>query len=146
MCNLHKANSVEFDANTPYPVVDLMEEQKKIKNLGGTMRLGTYICKIKENSLVYKLYNKSEIVERHRHRYEFNSKYLDLFEKNGFIASGVDAQSGLVEIMENKNHPFFIGVQFHPEFQSKPTAAHPLFKSFIEASYKNRNEARRTNN
>ncbi|MFN7182378.1 MAG: CTP synthase [Planctomycetota bacterium] len=138
VCNLHGANSTEFDLNTPYPVVDLMKEQKELKNLGGTMRLGSYTCVIKENSLAYKLYKKSEVKERHRHRYEFNNKYSDIFEKKGFIISGVDKNSGLVEIVENKNHPFFIGVQFHPEFQSKPTQSHPLFSGFIRSSYKNK--------
>ncbi len=138
VCNLQNANSVEFDINTPYPVVDIMETQKKLTNLGGTMRLGTYICKIKENSLAHKIYKRTEVAERHRHRYEFNSKYLDIFEKNGFVAVGIDTKSMLVEVMENKNHPFLIGVQFHPEFQSKPILSHPLFKSFIETSFKNK--------
>ncbi len=135
VCNMPGANSVEFEPNTPYPVVDIMEEQKKLSKLGGTMRLGTYTCKVKKDSIAYKIYGRDEIQERHRHRYEFNNKYLDIFAKNGFVASGRDLQSGLVEIMEYKNHPFFVGVQFHPEFQSKPTAPHPLFKSFIKESY-----------
>lgn len=136
VCNLVGANSVEFAPNTPYPVVDIMEEQKKISKLGGTMRLGVYTCKIRKDTLAYKVYGKNEIQERHRHRYEFNNKYIDIFEKNGFIPSGIDSKSGLVEIMEYRNHPFFIGVQFHPEFQSKPIVPHPLFRTFVEASYK----------
>lgn len=132
VCHLEGANSVEFDPNTPHPVIDLMEEQKKVSKLGGTMRLGTYTCRLKKDTLAYKIYEKEEIRERHRHRYEFNNKYREIFEKNGFIASGIDSVSGLVEIVEYKKHPFFIGVQFHPEFQSKPTASHPLFKAFIK--------------
>ena len=128
------ANSTEMDALTPNPVIAMMEEQKKITNKGGTMRLGSYPCVIKENTLAYSIYGTTDINERHRHRWEFNNKYLKEFENAGMIASGVNPQTGLVEIMEIPNHPFFIGVQYHPELKSTVENPQPLFVHFIKAA------------
>jgi len=133
-CGLKNANSTEFDHKTKYPVISLLEEQRKIKDLGGTMRLGAYPCRIKKNTLAAKVYVKKTISERHRHRYEFNNKYRKLLEKKGMIFSGIYPAENLVEIVELKSHPYFIGVQFHPEFKSKPDQAHPLFKNFVKAA------------
>lgn len=132
---LKDANSTEFDPNTPNPVIDIMEDQKNIENMGGTMRLGAYECLIKENTKAYEIYQENLIYERHRHRYEFNNKYKEDFEKNGFIASGIYPKKSLVEILELKGHRWYIGCQFHPEFKSKPFKAHKLFASFIENAY-----------
>ncbi|MCM8780211.1 MAG: CTP synthase [Candidatus Omnitrophica bacterium] len=133
-CGLKNANSTEFMPKTKYPVISLLAEQKGIKGLGGTMRLGAYPCKIKPGTLAAKAYNKTLIAERHRHRYEFNNKYRKLFEKKGMVFSGIYPKKNLVEILEIKNHPFFAAVQFHPEFKSKPDKAHPLFREFIKAA------------
>jgi CTP synthase len=130
------AHSVEMDANTSYPVIDIMEEQKKITMMGGTMRLGSYPCEITEGSLAHKIYGKTSITERHRHRYEFNNEYLDQFQQNGMIASGINPETGLVEIIEIPSHPFFIGVQYHPELKSSVENPAPLFVSFIGAAKK----------
>jgi CTP synthase len=130
------AHSVEMDAKTTHPVIDMMEEQKKIKMMGGTMRLGSYPCEITEGSLAHKIYGKTSISERHRHRYEFNSEYLDQFQQNGMVASGVNPETGLVEIVEIPTHPFFIGVQYHPELKSSVENPAPLFVSFIGAAKK----------
>jgi CTP synthase len=131
--NLKGANSTEFDPNTPHPVIDIMEEQKQIEELGGTMRLGAYPCVLKEGTKVREIYKKEVIYERHRHRYEFNNTYREVFERNGFVISGLSPDGRLVEIIELKDHPWFIGCQFHPEFKSKPFDPHPLFVSFIKA-------------
>jgi CTP synthase len=128
------ADSTEMNPDTPNPVIDMMEEQKKVTMKGGTMRLGSYPCVIKQNSLAYSIYGKTEIHERHRHRWEFNNKYLKQFEDAGMIASGVNPQSGLVEIMELNNHPFFIGVQYHPELKSTVENPQPIFVHFINAA------------
>ncbi|MGN6531383.1 MAG: CTP synthase [Ginsengibacter sp.] len=128
------ADSTEMNPDTPEPVIDMMEEQKKITMKGGTMRLGSYPCVIKENSLAYSIYGKTEIHERHRHRWEFNNKYLRQFEEAGMVASGINPQSGLVEIMELTHHPFFIGVQFHPELKSTVENPQPVFVHFIKAA------------
>jgi len=128
------ADSTEMNPDTPDPVIDMMEEQKKVTMKGGTMRLGSYPCVIKENTLAYSIYGKTEINERHRHRWEFNNKYLHSFEKAGMIASGINPQSGLVEIMELTHHPFFIGVQYHPELKSTVENPHPIFVHFIKAA------------
>ncbi len=133
VCGFAGANSTEFK-QTKYPVISLLEEQKEHKNLGGTMRLGAYPCKIKKGTLAFKVYGKEMIQERHRHRYEFNNQYKKLFESKGMVFSGIYPQKGLVEIIELKSHPYFIAVQFHPEFKSKPDIAHPLFKEFIKAA------------
>ncbi len=128
------AHSTEMDEGTRYPVIDLMEEQKGITEKGGTMRLGAWDCKIKEGTIVHKAYNKTFIRERHRHRYEFNNTFLEAFEDAGFIASGVNPDSDLVEIMELTGNPFFIGVQFHPEYSSTVMKPHPLFIQFVKSS------------
>lgn len=133
-CGLTKANSTEFNPKTRYPVISLLEEQKKVSGLGGTMRLGAYPCRIKKNTLAWQVYGKGMIRERHRHRYEFNNKYRALLEKHGMVFSGIYPAQNLVEIIELTGHPYFIAVQFHPEFQSKPDAAHPLFRDFIRAA------------
>ncbi|MEW6102329.1 MAG: CTP synthase [bacterium] len=133
---LNDANSSEFDPNTKHPVISLMKEQKGLKKKGGTMRLGVYPCKIEKNSLAYQAYQKEFINERHRHRYEFNNKYRKILEEAGIRISGIYPNKNLVEIIELKDHPWFVSVQFHPEFQSKPTSPHPLFSKFIEASMK----------
>jgi CTP synthase len=129
-----KAHSTEMNYKTPHPVIDLMEEQKGITEKGGTMRLGAYPCEIKEGTKIHEAYNKEFIKERHRHRYEFNNDYLKEYEKNGFIASGINPDSKLVEIMEMKDHPWFVGVQFHPEYSSTVMKPHPLFIHFVKAS------------
>ncbi len=134
--NLKDAHSTEMDLNTPNPVINMMEEQKKIKMMGGTMRLGSYPCEIKENTLAYTIYNSTQISERHRHRYEFNNDYLDAYEKAGMVASGKNPETGLVEIVELPNHPFFIGVQYHPELKSTVEEPAPLFVHFIAAAKK----------
>jgi CTP synthase len=132
------ANSTEMNENTTHPVINLMEEQKNVENKGGTMRLGAWKCAIKADTLAYQIYGKSEISERHRHRYEYNSKYLNELESAGLIASGVNPDTKLVEIIELKNHPFFIGVQYHPEYKSTVANPHPLFVSFIKAAVNNK--------
>ncbi len=133
-CGLKDANSTEFKAKTKYPVISLLEEQKKIKDLGATMRLGAYACKIKKNTLAFRVYGKTLIEERHRHRYEFNNRYRKLLEKKGMVFSGIYPKKNLIEIIELKNHPYFIAVQFHPEFKSKPDRPAPLFREFIKAA------------
>jgi CTP synthase len=131
---LADAHSTEMDEKTPFPVINMMEEQKRIKMMGGTMRLGSYPCDIKEGSLASKIYESTNITERHRHRYEFNNDYLEQFEQAGMIASGTNPETGLVEIIELKNHPFFLGVQYHPELKSSVESPAPLFVSFIAAA------------
>ncbi len=128
------ADSTEMQEDTSNPVIDMMEEQKKITMKGGTMRLGSYPCEIKENTLAYSIYGTTTINERHRHRWEFNNKYLEKFEEAGMIASGINPQTGLVEIIELSNHPFFIGVQYHPELKSTVENPQPLFVHFIKAA------------
>lgn len=130
------ADSTEMNPDTQNPVIDMMEEQKKITIKGGTMRLGSYPCTIKENTLAHSIYGTTEINERHRHRWEFNNKYLQQFEEAGMMASGMNPQTGLVEIVEIPNHPFFIGVQYHPELKSTVENPHPLFVHFIRAAKK----------
>jgi CTP synthase len=134
VCGLEKANSVEFDPSTPHPVICLLEEQKDVTDKGGSMRLGTWQTRIAEGTLARQVYGKNEASERHRHRYEFNMAYRERMEKNGFVISGTSPDGSLVELIELKNHPWFLACQFHPEFQSKPNKAHPLFKGFIAAS------------
>jgi CTP synthase len=132
--NLDGANSTEMSPNTAYPVIDLMEEQKEITEKGGTMRLGAFPCVVKKGTLAYKAYKKNNVVERHRHRYEFNNAYYEDFEKAGMIPTGINPGTGLVEIMEIKNHKWFVGVQFHPEYKSTVLNPHPLFVEFIKAT------------
>lgn len=136
-CGLKKANSTEFNKKSPYPVISLLEEQEGIKDMGGTMRLGSYPCKIKPGTKAFQAYKKDLIYERHRHRYEFNNKFKKILEKKGMVFSGIYPKNNLVEIVELKDHPFFLAVQSHPEFQSKPDKAHPLFREFIKAALRN---------
>ncbi len=131
---MKNANSTEFNKKTKYPVIALLTEQKEVKWLGGTMRLGKFECKLKPGSKAAKSYGKVRVWERHRHRYEFNNSYRDRFIKKGMVFSGVYSKANLVEIVENKEHPWFMACQFHPEFKSKPDKPHPLFKNFIKAS------------
>ena len=128
------ANSTEMDTKSPFPVIALMEEQKKIKKKGGTMRLGAYPCQLQEGSLAHRIYGTTMISERHRHRWEFNNNYMNDFMNAGLIPSGKNPESGLVEIVELKNHPFFIGVQYHPELKSTVENPHPIFVSFVQAA------------
>lgn len=137
---LDEANSTELDINTPHPIIDLMESQVDIDGLGGTMRLGTYPCVLKKDTLVGKAYNSDMIYERHRHRYEFNNNYTDILVSNGMIISGKSPDGKLVEIIELKDHPWFVGVQFHPEFKSRPNNPHPLFIDFVGAALKFKNK------
>ncbi len=135
--NLKDANTTEVDPNTKNPVIDTMPEQKvflKEKYFGGSMRLGQYLCDIKNGTIAFRAYKKNKILERHRHRYEFNNQYKSIFESAGVIFSGINKERSLVEIMELKNHPFFLGTQFHPEFKSRPLKPHPLFQAFIKAA------------
>ncbi|PWG82146.1 CTP synthase [Pararcticibacter amylolyticus] len=131
---LNAAHSTEMDENTPYPVISMMEEQKKIKNKGGTMRLGAYTCDLKKGSKAAAIYGKPQVSERHRHRYEFNNEFLKKYEDAGMIASGINPDNNLVEIVELKNHPFFVAGQFHPELKSTVANPHPLFVNFVAAS------------
>ena len=134
VCGWENANGSEFSENTSHPVIDLMEEQKRISNLGGTMRLGAYNCKIKPATRTYELYGQEEITERHRHRYEVNNLYVNEFEKKGLKASGINPETNLVEIVELHDHPWYFGVQFHPELKSRVLAGHPLFREFVKAA------------
>jgi CTP synthase len=129
-----EAHSTEMNANTPYPVIDLMEEQKKITAKGGTMRLGSYPCDIRPGTLAERIYHSNNIHERHRHRWEFNNRFQEQFEQAGMIPSGRNPDTNLVEIIELPNHPFFIGVQYHPELKSTVENPAPLFVSFIKAA------------
>ena len=140
ICGLEDAYSTEFDEHCKNPVIDLLDEQKDIENMGGTMRLGAFWpCDIKKGSLADKIYNVSPINERHRHRYEFNNEYKEIFQKNGMNVTGSSMKEVFCEIVEIPDHPFFIGVQFHPEFKSNPKNPHPVFKSFVGAAI-NRNK------
>ncbi|HNW68776.1 MAG TPA: CTP synthase [Bacteroidales bacterium] len=130
------ANSTEMNKDTKNPVIDIMEAQKNISNKGGTMRLGAYPCQLKKGTKVYDIYKKETISERHRHRYEFNNEYLKQFEEAGVIAAGIYPKENLVEIIENTNHPWFIGAQFHPEYSSTVLSPHPLFIAFVDAARK----------
>lgn len=133
---LEGANSLEMDEETPHPVIHLMEEQKDVVDLGGTSRLGAYPCNLAVGSKSEAIYGAGTISERHRHRFEFNNSYIDMFDKAGMKVAGICPTGGQVEIMENINHPWMIGVQFHPEFLSRPVRPHPLFKDFIAATVK----------
>ncbi len=135
---LEGANSTEMDPYTPNPVIALMEEQKNVEQMGGTMRLGSYACELKKSSKAFGAYGKTKINERHRHRYEFNNHYLEQIENAGMIATGKNPETGLVEIVEIKNHPWFVGVQFHPEYKSTVLSPQPLFVKFIQAAVANK--------
>lgn len=132
--DMQKANSTEFNQKTPWPVIDMMEEQKKISGMGGTMRLGKFDCQLQSGSKAHQIYTTENISERHRHRYEFNNNFTDDFVKNGMLFSGINRQGKLVEIIELKDHPWFMGVQFHPEYKSTVANPHPLFVNFIRAA------------
>ena len=134
IAQLEDANSAEFNPDTANPVINLLPEQQDVVDLGGTMRLGLYPCRVNPDTLAFKLYQKEVIYERHRHRYEFNNAYRNLFLESGYAVSGTSPDGRLVEMIELPNHPFFIACQFHPEFQSRPSAPHPLFQGFIEAA------------
>ncbi|MEO6860444.1 MAG: CTP synthase, partial [Microcoleus sp.] len=131
---LQDANSAEFNPDTANPVINLLPEQQDVVDLGGTMRLGLYPCRVNPDTLAFQLYQKEVIYERHRHRYEFNNAYRNLFLESGYAVSGTSPDGRLVEMIELPNHPFFIASQFHPEFQSRPSVPHPLFKGFIQAA------------
>ena len=136
VCGLDNANSTEFNKKTKYPVIDLMESQRAIKLKGGTMRLGAYDCELESGSKAQKAYRRKKISERHRHRWEVNNRYRDKLEKNGLRISGINSELNLVEIVELKNHPWYVAAQFHPELKSRVSKAHPLFRDFIKASVK----------
>jgi len=138
VCNLAGANSTEFDLQTAHPVIHLMEEQKAIDTKGGTMRLGTYPCVLQNETLAARLYGREMISERHRHRYEFNNNYRAEFGAKGMVFAGLSPDGNLVEIVELRDHPWFLGCQFYPEFKSRPMDSHPLFRGFIEAARQNR--------
>lgn len=139
LLGLKDANSTEFDKDCKNPVIHIMEEQKKVVNKGGTMRLGNYPCITKEKSLARKLYGKEEIIERHRHRYEYNNEYKERLEEAGLICSGTSPDGKLVEMVEMPNHPFFIASQFHPEFTSRPDKPQPLFVGLVKAAKEHKN-------
>ncbi|MDR0390664.1 MAG: CTP synthase [Planctomycetaceae bacterium] len=134
ICKMDKANSTEFDKETPYPVITMLDEQLNITDKGGTMRLGAQVAVLDESGKAFKSYASKEISERHRHRYEFNNDYRTKFQEAGLLISGTSFDGGLVEVVEIADHPFFVGVQYHPEFKSKPTKPHPLFDNFIKAA------------
>ena len=137
---LEGAHSTEFDPKTQHPVIDLMLEQKKIKNMGGTMRLGSYPCKLQKGTIAQEAYGKNEVSERHRHRFELNNEYRDILEEGGLSISGTSPDNFLVEMVELKDHPWFLGCQFHPEFKSRPNKAHPIFVSFLSAALEHHNQ------
>jgi len=137
---IHDANSTEMVSNTKNPVIDLMEDQKKITDKGGTMRLGAWDCKLTPGSLVAKAYQKENIQERHRHRYEYNNSYKSQLENAGFKATGVNQETGLVEVIEIPSHPWFVGVQYHPEYKSTVACPHPLFVAFVQAAFDFKNK------
>ena len=139
VCGLEGANSTEFDSDTQHPVVCLLEEQKRVAKMGGTMRLGAQPCRLEPNSTAHSQYKTDMIRERHRHRYELNNEYRDTLCRHGLLCSGINPELDLVEIVEVRDHPWFVGVQFHPEFKSKPTAPHPLFAGLVEAALHHKN-------
>lgn len=134
VCAFAKANSTEMDPKTPHPVIDIMEEQKSIKNMGGTMRLGAWECELVPNSIAHSVYKENIILERHRHRYEFNNAYQEQLEKSGMKITGTNPKTGLVEIIELDDHPWFVGVQYHPEYKSTVANPHPMFVAFVHAA------------
>ena len=131
---LERAHSSEFDPSSPHPVIDLMESQRDVSDMGGTMRLGTYVAQLKPESQVSAIYGEEVVSERHRHRYEFNSRYRAKFEDTDFVCSGESPDGRLVEFIELKGHPFWVATQAHPEFKSRPDRPAPLFRAFIEAA------------
>lgn len=135
---LEDAHSSELKPDTKNPIITLLPEQEDVEDIGGTLRLGLYPCKLQEGTKAYAAYEDVLIYERHRHRYEFNNHYREMMEAKGFVFSGISPDGRLVEIVELKDHPWFVASQFHPEFKSRPTKAHPLFRDFIGASLKNK--------
>jgi CTP synthase len=133
VCGIKNANSTEFDKNAAEPVISLLEEQRGVRKKGGSMRLGTWPTKIVHGTLAAKIYRRDDVMERHRHRYEFNMKYRDRMAEKGFTISGTSPDGALAELIELRDHPYFLACQYHPEFQSKPNKPHPLFKGFIQA-------------
>ena len=142
-CGIRDANSTEFDKNAKEPVISLLEEQRGVKNMGASMRLGTWPTKIGKGTLAEKIYGSTEVMERHRHRYEFNMNYRDQMDEKGFVISGTSPDGTLAELIELRDHPYFVGCQYHPEFQSKPNKPHPLFKGFIRACLEYQSRATR---
>jgi len=138
VCGLREANSREFDTETPHAVIDLMPEQRGITNLGGTMRLGAYPCRLRPGSRAYQAYGMDEVSERHRHRYEVNNEYRSVLEAHGLVISGDSPDGRLVEMIELADHPWFVSCQFHPEFRSRPRHPHPIFRAFIRATLEHR--------
>src|SRR6185312_609281 len=134
ICGMAGANSVEFDRNAAFPVIDLMPDQKGVLEKGGTMRLGAYPCVLEKGSVAAEAYGSTTISERHRHRYEVSNKYREQMVQRGLILSGTSPDQRLVEMVELREHPYFVGCQFHPEFKSKPMAPHPLFARFVRAA------------
>ncbi|MCA9590378.1 MAG: CTP synthase, partial [Myxococcales bacterium] len=134
VAGLENANSAEFDRDTAYPVIDLMPEQRTVRNKGASMRLGGFPCTLKPGSVAAEAYGTTEVSERHRHRYEFANEFRDTLEQAGLVLSGTSPDKKLVEMVELPDHPYFVGCQFHPEFKSKPTAPHPLFSRFVKAA------------
>jgi CTP synthase len=134
VCGLEGANSSEFDPTTPHPVIDLMADQQDVTNKGGTMRLGLWVCKLAEGTKARAAYGDEIILERHRHRFEVNNRYRKQLESNGLRVSGTTVDNKLCEIIELADHPFFVASQFHPEFKSRPTRPHPLFREFVRAA------------
>jgi CTP synthase len=141
VCGLEGANSTEFDKQAKEPVISLLEEQREVRNKGASMRLGTWPTKIGKGTLAEKIYGEPEVMERHRHRYEFNMKYRERMDEKGFVVSGTSPDGTLAELIELRDHPYFIGCQYHPEFQSKPNKPHPLFKGFVEACLAHKSSA-----
>ena len=131
---LERAHSSEFDPSSPHPVIDLMESQRDVSDMGGTMRLGAYVAQLKSESQVSAIYGEDVVSERHRHRYEFNSRYRAKFEDTDFVCSGESPDGRLVEFIELKGHPFWVATQAHPEFKSRPDRPAPLFRAFVEAA------------
>ena len=138
LCGLPKANSSEFDPATPDPVIDLLPGQRDVDEMGGTMRLGLYPCKLEEGSQAHACYDDEVIYERHRHRFEVNNHYRSLLQEAGLVFSGLSPDGRLVEIIERRDHPWFIAGQFHPEFKSRPNRPHPLFRDFVGAALRRR--------
>jgi len=134
VCGLDGAHSMEFVPETPHPVIDMMEAQKKITNMGGTMRLGAYPCTVTEGTRAHALYGRTDISERHRHRYEVNNTFREALTEKGLVLAGLSPDGGLVEMVELPEHPWFVACQFHPEFQSTPLKAHPIFAGFVAAA------------
>lgn len=143
VCGLEGANSSEFNRHTPHPVIALMPEQEQIVNKGGTMRLGAYPAVLKDGTLAFQAYQEKQISERHRHRYEVNNEYREILTQNGVVFSGLSPDEKLIEILEFKDHPWFLGCQFHPELKSRPHAPHPLFREFIHAAFKEKRRKRK---